>query len=181
MYCLCAQRFGITTGIPDKLPQWLPVIDTSHDAWNFQIDGRSLFHNGSETEFPGISYLHNLITGHSVGLLITTYGDLHLYIDRCHSEQIATGLPVDKPLWGAVDALNTCVKVESTILLDGTNLCVHMYSHIKVLLLIFLILWGFSVPIVFINNLLSIFNVCIHYWNEYSKSLLHCHYITYTV
>ena len=128
MYCFCAQRFGVTTCKPDKVPQWLPVIETSHDAWYY--DGRSLYHNGSETEFPDIPYLYDLFTGQSVGLLITIHGDLHLYIDGCHSKQIASGLPVNKPLWGAVDALSTCVKVESVILsydLNGAYLCVYSF------------------------------------------------------
>ena len=117
MHCFRAQRFGVTTSIPDKVPQWLPVIETSHDAWNY--DGRSLYHNGSETEFPDLAYLHDLFTGQSVGLLITTRGDLYLYFSGCHAKHIAAGLPVDKPLWGAVDALSSCTGVESEILSGG--------------------------------------------------------------
>ena len=82
--------------------------------WNY--DGRSIYHNGLETEFPDLPYLHDLFTGQTVGLLITIYGDLHLYLNGRHAEKIATGLPVNKPLWGAVDALSNCTKVQSDIL-----------------------------------------------------------------
>ena len=82
--------------------------------WTY--DGRSLYHDGMETEFPDLQHVHQLITDQTVGLLITIYGDLHLYIDGYHAERIATGLPVDKPLWGAVDALSSCTKVESYVL-----------------------------------------------------------------
>ena len=70
-----------------------------------------------ETEFPDLPHVRqNLFTDQTVGLLITIHGDLHLYIDRNHAKKIATGLPVNKPLWGAVDALGSCTKVKSDIL-----------------------------------------------------------------
>ena len=113
--CLDPQRFGVTATLPDSVPSWLPVFDTTTDMWTY--DGRSLYHNGMETEFPDLLHLHHLFTDQTVGLLITIHGDLHLYINGHHAEKIATGLPVkDKPLWGAVDALGSCTKVKSEVL-----------------------------------------------------------------
>ena len=82
--------------------------------WTY--DGRSLYHNGMETEFPDLPHVHHLLTDQTVGLLITIHGDLHLYINGRHAKKVATGLPVNKPLWGAVDALSSCTKIKSEIL-----------------------------------------------------------------
>ena len=123
------QRFGVTTSLPTKrIPQWPPLIKTSPDMWNYV--GRSLYNNGSDTEFPDLPFLRELLTGQTVGLLITTHGDLHLYIDGCDVKKIASGLPVDKPLWGAVDALGKCTKVKSDILSGELS---HDFGYVGVL------------------------------------------------
>ena len=129
------QRFGVTASLPaKKIPRWLPLLDTNLDMWIY--DGRSLYNDGAETEFSDLPYLRELLTGQTVGLLITRHGDLQLYIDGRDVKKIASGLPVNKPLWGAVDALSSCTKVKSDILSGelshdfgymGAVLCVSVY------------------------------------------------------
>jgi len=52
----------------------------------------------------------------SVGLLLTRDGDLHLFVDGKHREMVWSGLPTDKPLWGAADVFGVCAKIKADIL-----------------------------------------------------------------
>ena len=49
----------------------------------------------------------------SVCLLLTAKGDLHIYFDERHITKLESGLPVDKPLWGAVDVSGKCARIKS--------------------------------------------------------------------
>ena len=108
------QRFGVITKIHDTVPQSLPIRNTMENIWIYE--GTSLYHNRKEIAFPNLLHLRHLLTGQSVGLLISTHGDLHLYLNGHHAKKIATRLPVNKPLWGAVDVVGSCTKVKSDIL-----------------------------------------------------------------
>ena len=119
-YMLCdvfpyfSQRVGVTTTLPDSVPHTLPLSRAGGHEWNYR--DRSLFHNGSSSEFPHLPSLDDLTTNQSVGLLVTTNGQLHLYLDGRHVQKVATGLPVNIPLWGAVDVFGICTKIKSEIL-----------------------------------------------------------------
>ena len=94
-YILCdvfpyfSQRVGVTTTLPDRVPYELPLSDAGSHEWNYC--NRSLYHNGSYSEFPHLPSLHDLTTNQSVGLLVTTNGQLHLYLDGRHVQEVATG------------------------------------------------------------------------------------------
>ena len=126
-YMLCdvfpyfSQRVGVTTTLPDSVPYELPLSRAGGHEWNYC--NTSLFHNGSYSEFPHLPSLDNLTTNQSVGLLVTTNGQLHLYLDGRHVQEVATGLPVTTPLWGAVDVFGNCTKIKSEIL-SGELECV---------------------------------------------------------
>ena len=119
-YLLCdvfpyfSQIVGVTTTLPDSVPDILPLRGTGVHEWNY--DDRSLYHNGSRSDFPHLPSLFDLTTNQSVGLLVTTNGQLHLYLDGRHVQEVATGLPVTTPLWGAVDMRYKCAKIKSEIL-----------------------------------------------------------------
>ena len=66
-----------------------------------------------DTNFPS---LNDLTPGQKVGLLVTTSGQLHFFLDGRHCKEIATGLPVDKPLWGAASVYGRCTTIKSEIL-----------------------------------------------------------------
>ena len=130
-YMLCdgftyfSQNVGVTTTLPDWVPDYLPWSDAGPHEWHYT--GRSLRHDGSSAEFPHLPSLLELSTHQTVGLLISTNGQLHVYIDGRHSECIASGLPINKPLFGAVDVLGNCTKIKSEFLsgeLDG------VYIHV---------------------------------------------------
>ena len=132
-YMLCdgftyfSQSVGVTTTLPDRVPYILPLDDAGPHEWNYY--DQSLYHNGSYTNFPHLPSLRELSTHQTVGLLISTNGQLHVYIDGRHSECIASGLPVNKPLFGAVDVHGTCTKIKSEFLsgeLDGVY--IHVYT-----------------------------------------------------
>ena len=53
----------------------------------------------------------------SLCLYLTPNGELHIYFDGKHIKKIESGLPVDVPLWGAVDVSGRCVQIKSQLLL----------------------------------------------------------------
>ena len=85
-----SQRVGVTTTLPDSVPDYLPTRGTGGLEWNYC--NRSLFRNESYSEFPHLPSLNDLTTNQSVGLLVTTNGQLHLYLDGRHAQEVATGL-----------------------------------------------------------------------------------------
>ena len=119
-YMLCdvfpyfSQTVGVTTTLPDSVPGVLRRYGAGGHEWNYW--GRSLYHNRSWSDFPHLPSLKDLTTNQSVGLLVTTNGQLHLYLDGRHVQEVATGLPVTTPLWGAVDVYGNCLKIKSEIL-----------------------------------------------------------------
>ena len=132
-YMLCdgftyfSQSVGVTTTLPDRVPYDLPLSGAGPHKWYYS--GQSLLHDGSSTNFPHLPSLYELSTHQTVGLLISTNGQLHVYIDGRHSECIASGVPVNKPLFGAVDVRSNCTKIKSEFLsgeLDGVY--IHVYT-----------------------------------------------------
>ena len=122
-----SQRVGVTTTLPDWVPVVLPLSDAGPHEWTYR--GQSLYHDRSLTNFPHLPSLDELSTHQTVGLLISTNGQLHLYINGRHSECIASGLLVNKPLFGAVNVCGNCTKIKSEFLsgeLDGVY--IHVYT-----------------------------------------------------
>ena len=122
-----SQGVGVTTTLPDRVPDYLPLDGAGPHEWTYF--GQSLWHDGSPTTFHHLPSLHELSTYQTVGLLISTKGQLHVYIDGRHSECIASGLPVNKPLFGVVDVYDNCTKIKSEFLsgeLDGVY--IHVYT-----------------------------------------------------
>ena len=109
----------MTTTLPDTVPDdlpdsLLPLSDAGPHEWNY--GGRALFHNKQDRLFPDLPSLIDLTHGQTVGLLVTTNGQLHLFLDGRHRKEIATGLPVDTPLWGAASVWGKCTEIKSEIL-----------------------------------------------------------------
>ena len=107
----------MTTILPDTVPSFLPAagaLGAGPHEWNY--NDRSLFHNKQEREFPDLPSLDDLTRGQTVGLMVTTNGQLHFFLDGRHCKKIATGLPVDTPLWGAASVQGKCTKIKSEIL-----------------------------------------------------------------
>ena len=104
----------MTTILPRTVPRDLPDSGTGPHEWNYC--GRTLFHNKQRREFPDLPSLNNLTHGKRVGLLATTNGQLHLFLNGQHLKEIATGLPADAPLWGSASVYGDCTKIKSEIL-----------------------------------------------------------------
>ena len=114
-----SQSVGVTTTVPD-VPFYLPTYSASNNEWYYC--GHTLFHNHSTTGYSHLPSLHTFNIGNNVGLLLLPNGELHLFFDGKKSAQLATGLPVHKSLFGAVDVWGRCTKIKSEILsgeLDG--------------------------------------------------------------
>ena len=120
-----SQSVGVTTTLPNEVPSYLPWRDSGPHEWNYMLS--SLYHNGRaiSTDLPDLEHLKHHQT---VGLLLTSDGQLHVYHDGRHTKKVATNLPVNHHLWGAVDVNGRCTKIKSELLsgeLDGV--CMYLY------------------------------------------------------
>ena len=120
-----SQRVGVTATLPNEVPSYLPYGTSGPHEWNYVIS--SLYHNRREIS-TGLLDLDHLKRHQSVGLLLTSDGQLHVYNDGRHTKKVATNLPVNHHLWGAVDVFGDCTKIKSELLsgeLDGV--CMYLY------------------------------------------------------
>ena len=129
MMCLhvFSQFVGVTAILPNEVPSYLRDSSSGPHEWNYMRS--SLWHNGREisTDLPDLDYLK---CHRTVGLLLTSDGQLHVYHDGQHTKKVATNLPVNHHLWGAVDVGDNCTKIKSELLsgeLDGV--CMYMYLY----------------------------------------------------
>ena len=111
-----SQRVGITAELPNDVPRDLYTLGGKAGSREWVLAGASLFHSNKGTCFNDIPRMDDLTPGQSVGLLVTPNGQLHLFLDGEHRHEIATGLPVDTPLWGAACMYATCTKIKSEIM-----------------------------------------------------------------
>ena len=112
----------MTATLPHSVPHYLPPAGAGSYEWYY--DDNSLYHNQSSTKFPNIPSLDDLSIQQSVGVQISSNGQFHLFINGKHVDCVATGLPVNKPLWGVVAVYGRCTKIESEIL--SGELDIHM-------------------------------------------------------
>ena len=123
----------MTTTVPDKVPYSLPTdeddaIIASNNEWYYE--GNTLYHNYSSNNYAHLPSLDDFKVGNNVGFLLLPNGELHLFLDGKHSAKVATGLPVHKSLFGAVDVYGICTKIKSEMMsgeLDGVCLCTCTY------------------------------------------------------
>ena len=120
-----SQVVGVTATLPNEVPVFLLTDTSGQQEWNY--DRSYLWHNGREIS-TGLPDLDHLKRHQSVGLLLTGDGQLHVYHDGRHTKKVATNLPVNHHLWGAVDVFANCTKIKSELLsceLDGV--CMYLY------------------------------------------------------
>ena len=130
-YMLCdgftyfSQCVGVTSALPEIVPSNLYPdwgYQASSNEWVYR--GNRLLHNKTETAFPRLPSLDDLTPGESVSLLIDNRGGLHIFLNGTSSGTIATGLPINKRLWGVVDVYGKCSKIKSEMLsgkLEGVS------------------------------------------------------------
>ena len=116
---MITQRVGVTSKLPGTVPSDLPHSGAGPHEWNYM--GRTLYHKKQKREFPDHPDLDGLTPGQTVGLLVTSNGQLHLFLDGQHRTEIASGLPANKPLWGAADVFDKCTKIKSEILIGESG------------------------------------------------------------
>ena len=123
MMCLhiFSQRVGVNTTIPNPVPPYLQSSDSGPHEWNYI--GSSLWHNGEEIS-TGLPYLVDLKPHQTVGLLLTSDGQLHVYHDGRHTKKVATDLPINHHLWGVVDVCGKCTKIKSELLSGELDVCI---------------------------------------------------------
>ena len=125
-----SQAIGVTATLPDQVPYCLlPYSGTAgSDEWYYE--DQSLHHNRKRTVFPHLlPSLNRLKTGEQVGIHISDTGKMNIFFNGKFAETIASDLPTDTHLYGAVDVFGHCSKIKSELLsgeLDGV--CMDVYS-----------------------------------------------------
>ena len=117
----------MTATLPDQVPYNLPFSEAGSNEWYYR--DQSLYHNRKETDFPHLPSTHDLRTGEQVAIQITDTGKMNIFFNGKFAETIASDLPTDTRLYGAVDVLGHCSKIKSELLsgeLDGV--CMDVYS-----------------------------------------------------
>ena len=76
----------MTATLPDVVPYQLLASESGPHEWNYW--NRSLWHNGKVLS-SGLPNLNDLKAHQSVGLLLTSSGDLHVFINRRHVKKVA--------------------------------------------------------------------------------------------
>ena len=115
----------MTATLPNEVPPYLPYDTSGPHEWNYD---RSSFWRNGRTISTGLPDLAHLKRHQSVGLLLTSDGQIHVYNDGRHTKKVAANLPVNHHLWGAVDVYGDCTKIKSELLsgeLDGV--CMYLY------------------------------------------------------
>ena len=116
---MITQRVGVTTKLPGSVRRDLPYSNAGPNEWIYW--NRIIYHNNCGREFPDLTSLDDLTPGQTVGLLVTSNGQLHLFLDGQHCKKIATELPVDTPLWGVASMYARCTKIKSDILIGESG------------------------------------------------------------
>ena len=123
-----SQTIGVTATLPDQVPLYLlPLSEAGSDEWYYL--GQSLYHNRKRTDFPHLPSLDDLRTGERVAIQILDTGKMNIFLNGKFAETIASDLPTDTHLYGAVDVRSRCCKIKSELLsgeLDGV--CMDVYS-----------------------------------------------------
>ena len=122
-----SQTIGVTATLPDQVPRDLPLSGAGSDEWYYE--DQSLYHNRKETDFHHLPSTRDLKTGERVAIQITDTGKMNIFFNGKFSETIASDLPTDTHLYGAVDVCFRCSKIKSELLsgeLDGV--CMDVYS-----------------------------------------------------
>ena len=123
-----SQTIGVTATLPYQVPySLLPDGEAGSDEWYYW--DQSLYHNRKKTDFPHLPSLDDLKTGERVAIQITDTGKMNIFFNGKFAETIASNLPTDTHLYGAVDVLGLCCNIKSELLsgeLDGV--CMDVYS-----------------------------------------------------
>ena len=123
-----SQSIGVTATLPDQVPFCLqPNGEAGSNEWYYE--DQSLHHNRKRTVFRHLPSLNRLKTGEQVGIHISDKGKMNIFFNGKFSETIASDLPTDTHLYGAVDMYGPCSKIKSELLsgeLDGV--CMDVYS-----------------------------------------------------
>ena len=82
-----SQVVGVTATLPDEVPDSLPWSNSGPQEWNYEAT--ALWHNGREL-CSDLPYLSALRPHQRVGLLLTTSGDLHVFLDGRHVKKVAS-------------------------------------------------------------------------------------------
>ena len=94
-----------------SLSQWVPYQRFHCIMFVLYINSEKVSRTGT------LPHNWDISMSDSAALYLTAEGELHLYCDEEYARHLASGLPVHKPLWGAVDVFGNCVQLKSELLI----------------------------------------------------------------
>ena len=115
----------MTTQCPDDISVPQVALDRCDHADYWILDGNTVYHNGEEKDIEVDVDL--LRVGQTVGCMVSSDGELHVYIDGVDKCVLWTGLPTHKPFWGLADVCECTTRIK---LLPGEWKYMHSVVHI---------------------------------------------------
>ena len=125
------QLVGVTTTLPDEVPYVIDVDSASGQEWYYWEN--IFFHNQSYTYYSLLPNHYDSKVGNTIGILITTNGQFHLFFNGKSVAKLATLLPLHKSLFGVIHVYSRCSKIKSEILIGELNawcVCLRMHTSI---------------------------------------------------
>ena len=118
----------MTATLPDEVPSYLIWGSTGPQDWVY--GGSWIWNNGKKCSPALPNNINHLNTNQMIGLLISSDGRLHIYLDGRHITTLS-GLPVDGHLWGAVSVYGDCTKIKSELLSgELDSVCMYLYFFV---------------------------------------------------
>ena len=122
-----SQVIGVTATLPNQVPMFLPTSEAGSDEWYYE--DQSLYHNRKQTDFPHLPSLDDLKIGARVAIQILDTGKMNIFLNGKFAETIASDLPTNTHLYGAVDVYGDCSKIKSELLSGELDVvCIDVYS-----------------------------------------------------
>ena len=100
----------MTTQCPDDISVPQVALDRCDHADYWILDGNTVYHNGEEKDIEVDVDL--LRVGQTVGCMVSSDGELHVYIDGMDKCVLWTGLPTHKPFWGLADVCECTTRIK---------------------------------------------------------------------
>lgn len=103
---------GVTCIRPEDLEFPNTMTDIDYDTW--MLSGTAIMQDGNTLRTNYGCDLDSLGSASRIGMMKTTRGDLHYYIDGVDQGVACTGLPSERDIFAVVDLYGQCVQVSLT-------------------------------------------------------------------
>ena len=100
----------MTTQCPDDISIPSDALKWSDHSDYWILDEDTVYHDDENGALK--VNLWSLREGQTVGCMVSTEGELHIYIDDKDNGVVWTGIPTHKPFWGVADVYACTKKIQ---------------------------------------------------------------------